>query len=161
MVMRMTNRRNFGVFLFTAGLAVSVLGLRAWQARADTVAASNVQPGDRQANAQAAAGPPGLDVSSIAVSETGEEFRVPTAEEIARARQAIAVELELFSPGPVRRISTTSGVGYTLGMRGASVALFWPQHDGAMGVRCHDLPAPGVLAPDVPAPGVLTVKEGH
>jgi hypothetical protein len=157
----MINRQNSGVVLFTAGLVVSGLALRAWQTSADTVAAPDGQPNARQANAYAAESPPGLAASTIAVSETGEGFRVPTADEMARAREAIAVELELFSPGPVRQIPTTSGVGYTLGMRGASVALFWPQHDGAMGVRCHDVPAPGVLALDVPVPGALTVKEGH
>lgn len=159
--MHMSKRQILGIAFVAAGLAAGGLALRSWQTHTDPVqidanlgdlvqgdrASIAVGPGqpqaDRSRSGQASQSPD-LSSATIAVAEDDSGFRVPTAEEMARARDAIAAELELLSPGPVGQIPTTSGVGYTLGMRGASVALYWPRPDGEteMGVRCHDVPAP-------------------
>lgn len=163
----MSTRKIAGTALITAGLAAGVLAFQSWQtrddlalaeegrnvlARAERLHGHGVRPEtasrDRAMPSEllsAAASIPEPSAATIAVAEGEGGFRMPTADEMARARDAIAAELELLSPGPVEQIPTTSGVGYTLGMRGASVALYWPQPGGGeagetMAVTCHDAP---------------------
>lgn len=66
-------------------------------------------------------------------------FRAPTAAEMASLRASIAAELEALLPAGGERLPSTSGVAYTLGARGASVALLWPTGEGPA-VACADVP---------------------
>jgi len=140
-------RRRLGVLLVAASLAIAGLALRRWRLEhlgAPIPIRAGLVMGPAIARGLAQPAPPRPAAAMVTRDPVGDAnggVRTPTAAELARARQAIADELRALAPGPIGRVPTTSGVGFTLGMRGASVALVWPPADGGFALRCTDAPA--------------------
>lgn len=79
--------------------------------------------------------PTGADVPSASIivmrGEGAGATRGPSAEDMAAIRSRATAELEALVPPGGERVPTTSGVAYTLGMRGASLAMLWPAAEGS------------------------------
>ncbi len=87
--------------------------------------------------------PGALPATSIIVpnAERG-VTEAPSADEMAMIRARMAAEIEALVPPGGQRIPTTSGVAYTLGTRGASLAVVWPTSEG-LALSCADSPLSG------------------